>query len=106
MRKVLLGVITGLFLLTVVVTGVHAANDNNRCENTGNGRNSKNRCRITATYNWTKVQQNNTAIMNSVNVNANTGGNKVKDNIDGDSKANTGDINTTVSITNTVTNSN
>lgn len=104
MRKMLIGVVAGLFLLTVAVTGVNAANDNNRCENTGNGRNSRNRCRITATYNNTWTQQNRTRINNNVNVNANTGGNEVRDNIDGDSRVRTGNVTTNVTITNDVRN--
>src|SRR3989344_2219435 len=68
----------------------------------GNGSNSDNTTNVTLTQTTTVVQENNAAVTNNVDADADTGKNDANDNTGGDVSIETGDAETNVDVSNTL----
>ncbi|NTV30485.1 hypothetical protein HGA91_00700 [candidate division WWE3 bacterium] len=72
--------------------------------NSNNGTDSENAGVVNREDSTTINQVNEAVVNNTININANTGGNKIADNLDGSTSINTGDVNIVSSITNFLNN--
>lgn len=70
----------------------------------GNGASSTNHITVTDTQTTSVTQSNSTEIMNGVQASSSSGGNQMSGNTGGTSSLTTGDVSTTVSVTNTAGN--
>lgn len=66
----------------------------------GNGADSNNDAQVNVTHETSVVQSNNAQVDNQVTANADTGNNTAKDNTGGDVSVTTGDVDTTVNVSN------
>ena len=83
-----------------------AADGGNSCVIRNNGANSRNRCRITEVNVQVTIQRNLAAIWNGVLVIAATGGNEANRNTGGDVSVTSGEASASVTINNTVNQTN
>lgn len=71
-------------------------------EISGNGSDSNNTANVTQTGDTNVTQYNNATVNNDVDVDSDTGNNDANDNTGGDVSIDTGDVNTTVTVNNTL----
>ena len=98
-RKIAAVVASGALLISSFATPALAGTT---IEISGNSTYSDNTANVTTTNNTTVVQDNNANITNNVNVDADTGHNDANDNTGGDVTVKTGNVDTDVSVSNTV----
>lgn len=98
-RKLITAIATGALLLNAFAPLAFA---DTTIQISGNGTNSTNNADVNITQNTTVVQNNNATVTNNVSANADTGGNKAKDNTGGSVSIDTGDASTNVTVNNTL----
>jgi hypothetical protein len=89
-RKLTTAAVTGALFLNMVAPAF--AGSTITITNSSNGRDSENKAKVELNREIVVTQSNNTSVSNEVNQDANTGDNKIKDNIGGDIELTTGNV--------------
>lgn len=96
MKKIISGLAISAVLFGIFTTTASAAS----IKISGNGSDSYNRVRYSIRNRLTRVQENEVVHENKIEVKSETGDNEVKDNTGGSNSLTTGDVSTTVGISN------